>query len=71
MIDPKIRKCQCGHSWYFTKYHYIKMILFGKIKYRCPNCQRTHQYKLIYHPVEEHNATQNENKLLVRDWKNG
>ena len=64
-IDPLKRSCICGYFWHFNKFDYIRMILFGGLTYTCPQCLRKHQYKLIYHAVEEFNPTKNENKLLI------
>ena len=73
-IDPLIRKCECGHKYYFNKLHYILMLLFDSFTFTCPNCQRKHQYKLIYHCVEEYDETRIQNNELTErkelQWKN-
>ena len=74
-IDPLGRYCQCGHYWYFGKLDYIRMILFGKITVRCPQCNTLHQYRLIYHAIEDFTDTRMPNKQMEnnkkRMWKNG
>lgn len=74
-IDPLRRVCACGYYWYFNKYHYVRMIIFGKIRVRCPKCGRIHEYKLVYHAVEKWDNTRVSNKELSegkkRMWKNG
>lgn len=74
-IDPLQRVCKCGHSKYFNKYHYIKMLLFGSIKTKCPKCGRIHEYKLIYYCIENHENTRIHNKKIETEkekiWKKG
>lgn len=74
-IDPLKRICACGYYWYFNKWHYVKMILFNKITIKCPRCGRIHEYKLVYHAVENWDNTRIPNKKLVENkeniWKNG
>lgn len=63
--NPAKRKhCICGHSWYFSKMDYIKMILFGGITVNCPQCQRKHRFKLIYYATEQFNETRITNKQV-------
>lgn len=69
MIDPKLNKCVCGYSWHFNKLDYIKMIIFGKVIVRCPQCHQKHYYILIYHAVREYNKTSIENKQLEKTSK--
>ena len=51
------------------------MLLFGSITVKCPQCGRVHEYKLIYHCVEEWGETRIHNKDLVEGkrsiWKKG
>ena len=68
-IDPLRRSCICGHYWYFNKLDYIKMILFNGITVRCPQCNRLHHYRLIYHCIEEFNDTRIENNDLEKSKK--
>ena len=74
-IDPLQRVCSCGYYRYFNKYHYIKMLLFGSITVKCPQCGRVHEYKLIYHCVEDWGKTRIHNKDLAEGkrsiWKKG
>ena len=74
-IDPLKRYCRCGHSWYFSKIDYIRMIIFGGLSMRCPVCNRKHDFILVYHAVEEFKETNIENKELFKRkkevWKNG
>lgn len=64
MIDPLRRYCLCGHFFYFNKWHYVIMLLFGKYVMHCPKCNRKHVYRLIYHCVEEYEQSRNDNRLL-------
>ena len=74
-VDPLLRKCECGYSWHFNKFHYMWMILFNRFVYTCPRCQRKHHFKLICHAVEEYAETRNENNEMLMSkrevWKNG
>lgn len=73
--DPLARYCKCGHTWHFNKMDYIKMILFNGITIRCPQCNRLHHYRLIYHCIEEYDDTKIQNNELEKQkqelWKNG
>ena len=64
-IDPLKRPCSCGYYWYFNKWDYIFMILFGKKTKRCPKCGRKHEYKLVYHCIEKFDNTRLQNKDLA------
>ena len=68
-IDPLQRKCICGHSTKFSKLVYVKMLLFGKYRWRCPQCQRVHDYIMVYHSVEVFSESRNENKEMVEGKK--
>ena len=73
-VDPLMRYCKCGHCWYFSKWDYVRMILFGGLTVRCPICHRKHNYRLIYHCIEEFSDTRKENDKLDKTkgelWKN-
>ena len=75
MIDPLRRNCSCGYFWYFNKWDYVKMILFGKIIITCPHCHKRHMYNLIYHAVETYDDVKQHNNLLAEGknivWKHG
>lgn len=68
-VDPKKRTCHCGFEWYFSKFQYMKMILFDGITITCPRCQRKHRFKLSYHAIEEFNETRIENNELIEKRK--
>ena len=72
--DPLLRKCECGYTWHFNRLHYMLMILLGRYIVTCPQCHRKHYYKLVYHSVEEHSKTRNQNNELLNCkqevWKN-
>lgn len=74
-VNPLCRRCQCGHFWFFNRWDYVKMILFGGIIINCPKCHRQHKYKLIYHAVEIYEDTKKENSLLAEGknivWRHG
>ena len=73
-VDPLQRTCECGHKWYFHKVHYMIMLLFDGFTYTCPNCQKKHHFKLVYHCVRTYDETRivnNELKLRKElQWKN-
>ena len=73
-IDPTKRKCECGREYYFSKLHYMLILLFDGFTFTCPNCRRKHHFKLIYHCVEEYDDTRILNNELserkVLQWKN-
>ncbi|MBR3208727.1 MAG: hypothetical protein IKF82_00505 [Bacilli bacterium] len=64
-VDPLRRCCVCGYYTHFKKWHYIIMLLFGRYVMYCPNCNRKHVYRLIYHCVEEHSESHVDNRLLA------
>ena len=74
-FDPLLRKCECGYNWHFNKLQYMLMILFNHYTVTCPQCHRKHYYRLVYHAVEEHSETRNQNNEMIgrkqEVWKNG
>ena len=74
-IDPLKRKCICGYYWHFNKWDYVKMVIFGSLIYSCPQCHRKHEYKLIYHAIEEYDNVKSDNNLLnegkMSIWRKG
>ena len=74
-VDPLKRTCICGYYKYFNKLDYVKMLIFGSLTFSCPQCHRKHQYRLIYHAVEEYENVKVGNDMLDKGknqiWRNG
>ena len=51
------------------------MIIFGSLTYSCPQCHVKHEYKLIYHAIEEYSDVKSDNNLLAEGklniWRKG
>lgn len=76
-IDPLKRTCECGEEWYFSKWDYVRMLLFDGIVVSCPNseCGRKYYFRLVYHAVREFDRTRVDNVELIekkkRVWERG
>lgn len=75
MIDPKRRSCICGYHWYFSKWDYVRMLLFNGLVVVCPRCRRKHFFRLTYFANEDFRVTREDNKNLEDSlkelWGNG
>ena len=66
VIDPREWKCECGHSWHFSLFQKMRMLMFGSMVYTCPNCRRKKRFRMITNIVRE---TTNEKDLAEHNKK--
>ena len=66
VIDPREWKCECGYTWHFSLFQKIKMLMFGNMVFKCPQCHRKKRFMMITHIVRD---STNEKDLVEHNKK--